>query len=206
MPRRGGCPAWPPSGTTGSKRSSASRSEPQPTPRPRGRTARQVRASSRRAARVEPRSEPGSAARPAVRSRPRRPPRRDRPRLAAPPPDREHRPSRAARRQAGSRTQSRRACAVVEDEDDPENQAGRGQPEMAEDQRRPDLPSFPLLHPATADPDCEQDEPSTRGDDPADECGPFHLVSLLLGPGEPRILGERCSRGGGKGTTGRSTK
>jgi hypothetical protein len=120
--------------------------------------------------------------------------------LATSPPDREHGPTQDGDHDEERERDPRERVTVVDDVHDPEHEADRGQPEVAEDQRRPDPPALALLHAAAADPDRQQDEASRGGDDPADECGPFHLDASFLGLAKRRILGDWCSLRGSKGT------
>ena len=79
------------------------------------------------------------------------------------------------------------SVAVGEDVDDPEHEADRGQPEVAEDQQRPDLPTRPrLAHASAAKPLCQEHEAPACGDDPGDECGPFHLGAPFFAIGTLR--------------------
>src|SRR5262245_55259834 len=89
-------------------------------------------------------------------------------------PDREHREAEGRDQREDDEGDPGERVAVGRDIDDPEHEPGRRQREVAEDEVRLDLSRRTLAHASVAKPDRQEEEPSARRQDPADECCPLH--------------------------------
>ena len=94
-------------------------------------------------------------------------------------PDREHRPAEERDQDEDHERDPRERVTSIRDVDDPEHEARCRQPEVAEDEDRPDLPALLLAHPAVAKPLGQEQEASSRGDHPCDQCSPLHRSPLF---------------------------